>query len=133
LGFSGKAESEGIQTDNAPGKKPCILHCLRAKQDDMKMDQTQDLSFEAERRDTPSLSALAAQMFDRAVRAQAGSRIMRPVSIHIDFTAREATGALQGSVIVTKSTASVVFLSAELTENGASVLRASAIYGSTER
>jgi hypothetical protein len=95
----------------------------------MKMDQTQDFTFEAERRDTPALSALMAKMFDRAVLAQAGSRTMRPVSIHLDFTAREALAPLQGRVMVTKSTASVVFLSAELTENGVSVLRASALYG----
>ena len=93
------------------------------------MDQAQGFSFEAAIRDTPALSALAAEMFDMVAHAHAGARIARAASVNLDFTARQAVEALEGAVSVSKSTASVIFMSANITEGGVSVLRASALYG----
>ena len=96
------------------------------------MPQGQTFSFDAAERDEAALSALACEMFAAAANAQAGARVPRAVSVNLDFLSKDVAGALTGSVRITKSTASALFLSAELTAPQGEVLRATALYGFVE-
>jgi len=130
LGGQNKAESDASETDNAPGKKPCILLWLQDKQGLMdKLDHQRDFSFEPQPRDAPALSALACEMFEALAHKHAIDRRSRPVSVHLDFLGYTAHSALTGHAEVTKSTSSALFLSAELAQDGETVLRATALYG----
>lgn len=99
------------------------------------MDATahkQDFSFGPEPRDNAALSALACRMLEALARVQAGARRSRAVSVHLDFLTPGSEGALTGQAALTKSTASVLFLSAELRQGDEAVLRATALYGLIE-
>ena len=94
-----------------------------------KMPQGQAFSFGAAERDAAALSALACEMFAAAANAQAGARVPRAVSVNLDVLSKDVAGPLTGNVRITKSTASAMFLSAELTAPQGEVVRATALYG----
>jgi len=88
-----------------------------------------DFTFGPQARDASAFSALACHMFDALAQEQAGERRSRAVSVHLDFLGNAASGALTGRAEVTKSTASALFMAAELKDGTETVLRATALYG----